>query len=301
MEQPKPQQEGGQDDAVPPTPADGLVELWTLVRQAPSRLLLLDYDGTLAPFRTQREHALPLPHIPVLITQIAQLTDTFVAVVSGRPITDLLRLLGQLPITLVGEHGWEERPPRGPLVKHPLDPRTRDHLQQAASQASSRGWAGNLEMKRTSVVLHTRSLPPEQGRRMEAACAKLWTDHAARGGLRLSAIDGGLELRALGRDKGAAVRDLIARAPHGALGVYIGDDETDEDAFAAVAGSGLGIRVGRPERPTLAHAHLASCEEVEQFLERWLHVTREDSRAAAPPQAAQADGGSGGKDGMDHG
>jgi trehalose-6-phosphatase len=64
--------------------------------------------------------------------------------------------------------------------------------------------------------------------------------------------------------------DLIRGSGAGTFPVYVGDDETDEDAFRAVRDAGLGIRVGSDERPSAAAARLASCEEVRAFLAAWL-------------------------------
>jgi hypothetical protein len=62
----------------------------------------------------------------------------------------------------------------------------------------------------------------------------LWWPLAADGRNRLERIDGGVELRLHGRNKGTAVLSMISQAPPGTFGVFVGDDATDEDAFAAV-------------------------------------------------------------------
>jgi trehalose 6-phosphate phosphatase len=71
-------------------------------------------------------------------------------------------------------------------------------------------------------------------------------------------------------DKGCALQMLLERidgsGPHFPL--FVGDDETDEDAFCAVAGSGIGIRVGDPHVVSAAEYFLADSDEVAMFLER---------------------------------
>src|SRR6516225_3975371 len=89
---------------------DGIpARLWTRVSCAPHRLLMLDYDGTLAPFRVARGQAAPPARVLKRLGRLARAAHTRVAVVSGRPIDELDPLLGALPIALFGEHGWEER------------------------------------------------------------------------------------------------------------------------------------------------------------------------------------------------
>jgi len=247
--------------------------LWSELASAPHRLLLLDYDGTLAPFRADRREAVPLPEALRLVTLIAERPSTTVAIVSGRPILELDPLLGEAGrrLMVVGEHGWELRPPGGPILQHPLPVEAWLGLDRAAQAAAARGWEELLESKRTAVMLHTRGLHDREAAAwFERECRELWGADAAAAGLRLSEVDGGVELRVPGRDKGTAVREILLSSPAGAYPVYLGDDATDEDAFEAVRERGLGIRVGPEERPSRAAGRIVSCEEVPLFLVEWL-------------------------------
>jgi trehalose-6-phosphatase len=88
--------------------------------------------------------------------------------------------------------------------------------------------------------------------------------------LALLAFDGGLELRAPGKNKGDAVNAILAETGPGVPAAYLGDDQTDEDAFRAIKGKGLAILV-RPElRPTLADVWLRPPDELGRFLRDWL-------------------------------
>jgi trehalose 6-phosphate phosphatase len=82
-------------------------------------------------------------------------------------------------------------------------------------------------------------------------------------------FNGGLELRAAGSTKGTAIEELLALAPAGSLPVYIGDDDTDEDAFAVLEGRGIGIKVGPLDAVTRASGRLPDCEAVRQLLLDW--------------------------------
>jgi trehalose-phosphatase len=249
-------------------------ELWRAATAAVHRLLILDYDGTLAPLRADRDAAAPLPGVVPLIERIAGDARTTVAIVTGRPLVDLDRLIAVARAHAVGEHGWERRAPGGPIDRHPLPEGCGPALAAAAGVAASRGWGDLLERKRAALMLHTRGLPAAQARAVADACRAAWAALAARVPLRLRPVDGGLELRAVGRDKGTAVRDLRAACPPGTVAVYIGDDDTDEDGFRALAGGGFGLRVARDDRPTAAQGRLRSCAEVRAFLERWTCLPR---------------------------
>jgi trehalose-phosphatase len=245
-------------------------ELWRAVAAAAHRLLVLDYDGTLAPLREDRDTAFPLPGALPVLERIAADPRTTLAIVSGRPVADLDRLLRLPGAHAIGEHGWEGRAPGGPIELHPLPEGCAAALARAADAAAARGFGDRLERKRASVMAHTRGLPAARARAVESACRALWAEAAGTAPLRLRPVDGGLELRAVGRDKGTAVRDLLGGCPPGTTAVYIGDDHTDEDAFRALGAAGFGLRVSRDDRPTAARGHLGSCAEVLAFLERWV-------------------------------
>jgi trehalose-phosphatase len=251
-----------------------------MVAAARHRLLMLDYDGTLAPFHEVRGEALPLPRSLEFLREIVDSAHTDVAVVSGRPVRELERLLGPLAVTMVGEHGWEERLPDGALVRHPVPGEQLERLDEGERLVREHGLGSRLERKRTGLVLHTRALPAARAREVEDAVWVLWEPLAAGGAPGLERIDGGVELRARGRDKGSVVLGLVRDAPAATLAVFVGDDVTDEDAFEVVRDRGFGVRVGAAERPTLAAAGLPAPSAVAEFLEEWLRVVGASGRRA---------------------
>jgi trehalose-phosphatase len=95
-------------------------------------------------------------------------------------------------------------------------------------------------------------------------------------------MDGGLELRAAGRDKGMALRELIEQADKDALPVFLGDDIADEDAFREVVTRGFGIRVGPSVRPSLARGRIETCEAMVDFLRCWRSARRDSAPKGAP-------------------
>ena len=250
---------------------------WEQARGSSHRLLVLDYDGTLAPFRVARDEAWPLPRTVAHLEAIAATRGTGVAVISGRPLDELIRFLGTLPILLVGEHGWEMRCPDGRTAQHPLPAGAGDSLRRAMEAAEAAGLGPFLERKRTAVVLHTRGMPGPRALEMERTCRLLWEGKLAEGLARITSMDGGLEFRAAGRDKGTALRELLDESDPGAFAVYIGDDSTDEDAFRELRNRGFGIRVGPPGPTSLARGWIESCEAMGEFLQRWQAVLNEGS------------------------
>ena len=262
---------------------DGIpARLWTRVSCAPHRLLMLDYDGTLAPFRVARGQAAPPARVLKRLGRLARAAHTRVAVVSGRPIDELDPLLGALPIALFGEHGWEERGLDGRLVRHPLAAATAALLDRAERLMRDTGTAGRLERKRCGIVLHTRGLPSGRARAVAGRSMVAWRPLTAGARLVLQPIDGGVELRAGRRNKGAVVRFLLARSAPGTFAVFVGDDIADEEAFGALGDAGLGVRVGASRRRSLARGRLPGSRALEPVLAEW------DRLAGAAAQAAEA-------------
>lgn len=248
-------------------------DFWERLSAAPARFLGLDYDGTLAPFHVDPMQARPLEGILELLRTLLALNTTTVAIVSGRPAKEVSKLLDHLPVTIIGSHGFELwRPTAAPTVILPA-PKQRIGLDLASETARQLGYGGKLEYKVASIALHTRGLPPQLAKTMEEGILGLWSDIAFSHALECRRFNGGVEIRCQGRHKGDALAELLRAEPPGTFPVYVGDDETDEDAFRVIRDLGIGIKVGPASSSTAAQGFLADCQAVKHFLETWVSVT----------------------------
>ena len=128
---------------------------------------------------------------------------------------------------------------------------------------------GRLERKRASVAVHWRGLPALTAVKVQSRARAAWENFAADKTLQLLPFDGGLELRAAGCNKQHAVKAVLSETVGNSAIAYLGDDLTDEDAFAAVKPHGLAVLV-RPElRETQADVWLQPPRELIAFLYRW--------------------------------
>lgn len=244
------------------------------VAEAAARVLMLDYDGTLAPFVVERDQARPYRGVERALARILRAGGTRLVVVTGRALADLDALLAVEPRPEVwASHGWESRTSAGRYVRHPLPSRQQQGLVEALRGAQGSGIGPRCEVKPASIALHWRGLAPSEARRTESEARALWTPLEATHGLTLTEFDGGLELRVPGRHKGTAVREILAGLPSGAAVAYLGDDLTDEDAFRALPPGGLGVLVRAELRPSAAGAWLRPPGELLEFLNRWADVT----------------------------
>ncbi len=262
------------DRALQPTLSPSLRSGLRAVAGGPS-LLALDYDGTLAPFRSERSEARMPDELRALLAALAGCKATRVTIVSGRPIAELEALIDLDPLPeLFGVHGWERRLPDGRRADHAPPPRAAAVLEAEWQRLAGELAAARLERKSASIALHVRGLEAAGGAALIASAEPRWRDLAAEHGLDLRRFDGGIELRCAGRSKGDVLRELLAELPEGAPACYLGDDETDEDAFRAIAGRGLAVLVADQPRETAA-AHVIAPPAVAALLREWLRRARE--------------------------
>jgi len=226
--------------------------------------LFLDLDGTLAPIAARPQDVAPDPRRTSLLERLAGPLDGRLAVVSGRTLADVDRILEGCVPTVAAVHGLVRR---GPDLKvfetlpHPALPRAVETFQAFAARDS-----GLLveEKGGLSVALHFRLAGGQAAAARDCARAI-----AAETGLTLQEGDMVEELRTPGANKGDSLRAFMANRPFaGSRPVFVGDDVTDEDGFAAAqALGGVGICVGASRRPTLARFRLDGVEAALAWLE----------------------------------
>jgi trehalose 6-phosphate phosphatase len=240
------------------------------VRRARNRVLFLDYDGTLAPFILERGEASPYPGVVPLLSQLCLLARHRLVLVSGRPARQLERLLGLSPRPAIfGSYGMEELPPDGPLRAEPVSDDARRIIDHETERLEAALAAGCVERKPYGLAIHVRGLPPHVAAEMLDFLRGPWRTLARRHALTLREFDGGLELYAGTRTKGDVVAEVVSGLEQPVAAAFLGDDETDEDAFRAMQGRGASILVRPSLRPTQADLWLQPPGELLGFLARW--------------------------------
>ena len=257
------------------------------LESAPQRLLMLDYDGTVAPFREQRDQAYPYPDIAAILQEIMGQGQTRVVIVSGRDVNELSAQLGVQPIPeLWGLYGMQRRRPNGVVETARVEQSYVDALSDAE------GWLGYqqlrkiAEVKTGGIAAHWRGLTEKTTEEIRARVYLGWRPIAERSGLQLLEFDGGVEIRVPGSDKGDVVRMLLAEEGGRVASAYLGDDASDESAFRAIGDRGLSVLVRPQWRETAARLWLKPPEEVSDFLTKWLSACRKNkSKGDAPAMA----------------
>ena len=137
--------------------------------------LLLDYDGTLAPFCVQRYRAIPYPGVATLLRKIMDDGSTRVVMVTGRPAGEVVRLLGVYPYPEVwGSHGLQRLKPDGSCELVVVDEGARQALEEAIAWLDSLGLRQMAELKPGSVALHWRGLNQETVAQLRSKVLLRW-------------------------------------------------------------------------------------------------------------------------------
>ncbi len=266
--------------------AESLVALRGLVGRL---LVALDFDGTLSPIVERPEDAALHPDVAAPLRRLTERADTVVAIVSGRGLADARGRVGMDHLYYAGNHGFEIEGPGVDRV-HPAAEEARPKLDECvvALEAALADEPGTeIEDKRWTLSIHYRRAEREGA---EARVRAAVHAHCRRPGLRVTEGKKVFEVRPdVDWDKGRAVEFLLdvltrnggddgsdagagaVRIP-GAPGlpaIFIGDDTTDEDAFAVVRDLGGGIVVGDPPpADTRAVAWLRDPSEVAELIRR---------------------------------
>jgi len=236
---------------------------------------MLDYDGTLAPFADDRMQAALYPCVAERLVELRQLAETRLVFVSGRPARELPLLLpANLDAEIWGSHGREQLLPNGVYKFLPPTVEQTQALVSFERMLSEAGYETAIEKKLGSLAIHSRGLAESRARELktlaEGLFAKVVSDSQSPVSLEWLPFDGGVEVRGSDCSKATAIKQILDDESGEVVVAYLGDDETDEDAFRALAGRGLRVLVRGEPRVTLADLWIRPPAELLAFLDRWL-------------------------------
>ena len=237
------------------------------LKTAPASVLLLDYDGTLAPFHVDRSLAFLIMESISILENIAQCGRTKIIIISGRPIVELRALLTPMnDLEMWGTHGLERQLSDGSYSCVQIS--EEDAVPGKAQEwVVAAGLLSRAEIKLGGIAIHWRGLPcrgksvnhslrmagQRWPRNQDSSCSNLRRDWSCVYRIQTRAMQSGRSLRT----ECAAI-------------AYLGDDLTDEDAFRVLKGHGLTVLVRDAYRETNAEAWIRPPQELIDFLERWL-------------------------------
>ncbi len=234
--------------------------------QSDNRLLLLDYDGTLAPIASQPEDAKPSRAVLNALERLGSDDKNTVVVISGRDRTDLTDWLDHLPVTLVAEHGAFMKKPEW-KTWHTMIEDAGDwkrHIGDLFSYYAEITPGARFEEKSRALVWHYRNASPYHAQKNLVALRRLLKPLAKSYNLKVQEGKKVIEVNHLDTSKGHALQEWLVR-DHDFV-MTIGDDITDESMFENAPFGAYTIKVGGGQ--TAANWRLPNPASVMKLLRR---------------------------------
>ncbi len=269
-----------------PAGQPGLLDMRAVVsayQDARKRILLLNYDGTLAEYTGRPEQAAPSQPLLALLEDLSRPSKNYVALVSGRRREDIEKWFGGIAgVYLAAEHGAWIRPfgskewvERVQSRSNDWKPRVIELLEQFVERAPG----SLIEEKEHSVVWHYRMTHPEFGEWLAAELIGILEGMLSE--TDVSAVLGQkcVEIRPLWIHKGQVVEEILKAHGDADFRFAAGDDRTDEDMFAQLSPEDWTVRVGKGE--TRARYYLPNPAHVRALLREFTAADVPDARPAS--------------------
>ena len=241
--------------------------------QAERLRLFLDYDGTLADFAPTPDHIEPDPDLVTLVTQLVRHPRIRLAIISGRRLGHVEKLVPVSGILLAGTYGVELRTPEGERIDRVDYDAVRPFLDQlkphwAQLIADREGFY--LEDKGWAIALHARFADDREAADLLTRARRLAEEIASQGPFRVLGGHKFLEIGPRLAHKGRTIDYVLDEYPWpGALPLYVGDDDKDEEAFGVIKShGGVAVVVSAEPRETQADLRLSAPDATRRWLAR---------------------------------
>lgn len=253
---------------VGPIIEDRIVEHY---RVAASRLLLLDYDGTLVGFQDDIDKATPDPELYELLDTLETDINNHLVIISGRKHSTLEKWFHNKPYSLIAEHGvWTKEPNAEWHLKSGLSNAWKEEVGAFMESYADRTPGSFVEEKSFSLAWHYRKVQRDLGPLRANELIEGLRDYSASYGLQLLDGDKVVEIRSAEVNKGRATLNILHENRYDFI-LAIGDDRTDEDTFHALPREAFTIKVGT--EVSAARFYLKHLRDVRLLLRKLAEVT----------------------------
>ncbi len=257
-----------------PLPIESVVAAFS---KAKSKLLLLDYDGTLVGFAKRPREAVPPKDLLPTLRRLAADAKATIAIISGRSREDLERWFGDAEgLWLAAEHGAIVRAPETKewkLQRHNYTDEWRESVGRVLEHFVARTPGSFIEAKEFSLVWHYRMSDPEFGEWIANELAATLEQMLAETELRAMHGHKIVEVKPLWANKGEVMTRLNEVAPDSDFYFAAGDDRTDEDLFARLPDVAWTVHVG--SGASRAKYCIDSPAEMRQLLHKFAEATHD--------------------------
>ncbi len=224
--------------------ADSYEKIKQVYNVSTRRLIFLDYDGTLVPFKNQVNAAVPDSDLISLLKALADDVRNTIVLTSGRDYQTLQSWLGNVRLDIIAEHGaWYRDYGKEWHNRKDLNNDWRSAVYEIMDKYVSRTPGSSIEEKSYSLVWHYRKVEEGLGtlrtNELMQDVKHVISDH----GLQMLQGDKVLEIKSLSVNKGTAAKRWLERGDFDFI-MAIGDDYTDEDTFRNMPAGAYTIKVG---------------------------------------------------------
>ena len=273
--------------ASPPTIPSALTSLEEIKKRVAGRWIavFLDYDGTLTPIVDDPAKALIQDSMRDALMGLS--ARCAVVIISGRDLKDVQEKVGIDDMVYAGSHGFDIAGPKGTRIRFqrgedflPLLDAAEGRLEEQLKPVSG----AMVERKKYSVAVHYRRVKGDQVQKVEDAVERVIHDNPRlkkTSGKKVFEVQPGIDWH-----KGKAMLWLMEKMDirGDVVPFYIGDDTTDEDAFASMPEGGIGIVVMDKPRPTAALCALKNPGQVEQFIRALTDILKKSLQYSFTPK-----------------
>ncbi len=240
-------------------------------KSATSRLLLLDYDGTLVGFQNDIDKAFPDDELYGILDALEADMDNHLVIISGRKHQTLARWFEGKKYSLVAEHGvWTKEPESDWQLRSGLSNAWKEEVNALMESYADRTPGAFVEEKSFSLAWHYRKVPEGLGVLRASELKESLRDFSSSYGLQLLDGDKVVEIRHAEVNKGRATLNLLHGNTYDFI-LAIGDDRTDEDTFAALPPEAVTIKVG--DDVSEARFYVKKRTEVRALLRKLIRAT----------------------------
>ena len=241
--------------------------------RAKKRLILLDYDGTLAALKPRPEDAEPTPELIETLQKLCEDSDNHIVINSGRDHFTLEKWLGNLPVSIAAEHGAFYRE-NGLWHKNINKPVWSAGLLSILKLFVAKTPRSRLEVKETAIAWHYRESDAWLGTLRAQQLANELVSICIQQKLQIIQGDKVIEIKSPDYNKGSEVSRQLKKEYYDFI-LAIGDDTTDEDMFKALPKNAATIKVGYVSET--ARYNLPSQEQVLPLLQTLVNISGESS------------------------
>ncbi|MEP7320497.1 MAG: bifunctional alpha,alpha-trehalose-phosphate synthase (UDP-forming)/trehalose-phosphatase [Saprospiraceae bacterium] len=245
-----------------------LPDILSRYKNAASRLLFLDYDGTLTGFNVDPSACQPDEELQEIFTGLGADKKNHVIIISGRPHQTLDAWMGKYPFTLIAEHGvWTKKAGQEWAIKENLRKDWKGEIKKVMDTYVDRTPGSFIEEKNYGLVWHYRGVEVGLGELRSRELMSHLRYLASSKGLQVLEGDKVVEVKNMEVNKGITAFKFISKNPED-INIAIGDDWTDEDTFSVMPADSITIKVGHSA--SRAKYHLDTVGDVRNFLKKLL-------------------------------